>query len=55
MPEELKKNLHPALYWIDSINGLAEWTGSEFLDYETGERVELTEDDTSTLGSCLGL
>lgn len=54
-PKEIRERLSEALYWIDSINGFAEWTGKRWRDYATGKYITLSWDDISTLGSCLGL
>lgn len=58
LPKDILKALRPntgALYWIDSINGYAFFTGYAFRGYIDNKIVRLTDDDISTLGSCLGL
>ena len=44
-----------ALYWIDSIKGFAFFDGRIWHRYDNGRFVKLTDEDFSTLGSCLGL
>lgn len=54
IPGDIRARLLQALYWIDSIGGWGFFDGASFSDLD-GEPIELTWDDISTLGSCLGL
>ena len=55
IPDDLRKALHKdAFYWLDSIMGYAFFTGYCFRAAD-GTKVNLTEDDISTLGSSAGL
>ena len=56
MPEEVMKHVEAyVLYWIESINGFAYFTGRRWHRYDNGRFISLTEEDISILGSCLGL
>ena len=58
LPKDILRELAPhkgSLYWIDSIGGYAWFTGHAFRNYLNDSLVRLTDDDISTLGSCLGL
>ena len=56
MPEDIRKAvIRYALYWIDSISAFAYFNGRRWHRYDDNRFVKLTDDDISTLGSCLGL
>lgn len=58
LPKDILKALATykgCLHWVDSINGYAWFTGHAFRNWIDDSIVRLTEDDISTLGSCLGL
>ena len=57
VPKDISERLHDgAGYWIDSINGWGFFDKDEAsFSGINNNPIELTCDDISTLGSCLGL
>ena len=56
VPEEAMEHVEAyVLYWIESINNFAYFTGRRWHRYDNGKFISLTEEDISILRSCLGL
>ena len=56
VPEEVMERVEAyVLYWIESINGFAYFTGRRWHRHDNGRFISLTEEDISIPGSCLGL
>lgn len=55
IPDDIREYLTDGeVWWIDSISSYGYFDGEGFTRLD-GERINLTWDDISTMGSCLGL